>query len=83
MGLFSYNEDVLTEIYFDQYGTSILQTIKKENKEPLIAQNAITFMLRYFSIVKNKKETEILREYLIKCFETDFNLGSDVQLYKI
>jgi hypothetical protein len=66
MGLFSFNEDVLTELYFHDTGTSIKQTVVGKNKEELIAQNAITFIVHYFSIVKNneeKMELQLQRDY--------------------
>lgn len=72
MGLFSFNEDVLTELYFHDTGTSIKQKVVGKNKEELIAQNAITFIVHYFSIVKNKEEKKVVKTNLINCFNNNF-----------
>lgn len=72
MGLFSFNEDILTELYFNNTGTNIKQTVVSKNKEELIAKNAITFIVHYFSIVKNKEEKKAVKAHLINCFNNDF-----------
>lgn len=48
MGLYKFNEDVLTELFFNDSGTNIKQTLTNRNKEEMIAKNAIAFIVHYF-----------------------------------
>lgn len=82
MGLFKFNEDVLTEIYFDKHSTSIIQKINNGVKEEMIAKNAIAFIVHYFSIVRNESETLITKKHLIKCFNNKF-ISTKSETYEV
>lgn len=72
MGLFKFNEDVRTELFFNDSGANTKRTILNGDEEEMIAKNAITFIVHYFSIVTNPAEKEAVKNFLIKCFENDF-----------